>query len=66
MVYDVKSDLIITPDFIKDYPDTIEEIGPCFPSVFLVPGCSPHSLSIMTIYTFLRLVTQSIDCLTMR
>ena len=38
MVYDVKYDLTLIPDFIKDYPDAIEEMDPYFLSVFLGPG----------------------------
>ena len=30
----MKSDLTLIPDFIKDYPDAIEEMDPYFPSVF--------------------------------
>ena len=38
MVYNVKSDLTLIPDFINDYPNTIEEMDPDSPSVFLGPG----------------------------
>ena len=37
MVFDVKSNLTLIPNFIKDYLNGIEEMDPCFPSVFIGP-----------------------------
>ena len=66
MVYNLKSDLTLIPNFVRDYPGAIEEMYLGFPSVLLVPGCSPHPLWILTIHTNFIPITQSLNYLNMR